>query len=116
MRHLSLCRSTAFLLLVPVFAGCGQSSTKHLGGTFEFYSATVSVDNLPTVGKLEFDRCSLVYSISKAAAYIEQPDSVLVGFTVKVSNKVQRQEIERFVVDTVLADLEIYDAVVLSFD
>lgn len=116
MRHLILSRSTAFLLMLPVFAGCGQSSTKHLGGTFEFYSPTVSVYNLPKVGKLEFDRCSIMYSISKAAAYIEQPDSVLVGFTVEISNKLKRREIERLVVDNVLADLEIYDAVVLSFD
>jgi hypothetical protein len=116
MSHLSPSRLSAFLLLLCVLAGCGQSWTKHVGGTFEFHSPTVSIDDLPRDGKVKMDHCNLEYTISKAAAYIEQPDSVLVGFTVKVSNKVQRQEIERFVVDTVLADLEIYDAVVLSFD
>ena len=87
-----------------------------MGGTFEFHSPTVSVDDLPAVGKVKMNHGSLEYTISKASAHLDKPGSVLVGFTVQVSNQSLRREIERFVVEKVLSDLDIRDAVVLSFD
>ncbi len=116
MLHLTPSRTFMFLSLLCFLAGCGQTWTKHLGGTFEFHSPTVSVDDLPSVGRVRIDHRDLEYTISKASAHLDKPGSVLVGFTVQVSSQVQRREIERLVVDTVLSDLNVHDAVVLSFD
>jgi hypothetical protein len=104
------------LVLSSSFFGCNQYVTQELGGTFEFYSPTLVLDVLPRQGEVRGGNLNITYTLSKAAAHLDKPGAVLVGFQIRVPHRISRRGIERLIVDAVLSDLHVQDAEVLSFD